>query len=228
MDIVKRKIRFAGVLFLVGMIAGIFSVVPAIDSAEYLTEAATSSNQVIIAAIFQFIMSLAYIWIAILLYPIIKSFGESLAIGFLSFRIIAASLVILGTILLLSILALSHEFIKYLPQDTSNFEAIGNVLKASRDNVNHVFMVLVLCTGNLMLYILLIKSKLIPQWLSVWGLICALLSAIASVLVLFAIVDIITPEYMILNLPTALQEIVLAIWLIVKGFNKNVFQIKNA
>jgi hypothetical protein len=203
MDLVKRKTRFAGLLFIVGMVCGIFSVTPAIDSAEYLTEAAANSNQVIIGAIFQFIMSLSYFGIVILLYPIIKRFGKSLAIGFLSFRIIAATLVIFGTILLLSILALSQEFVKYLPQSTSYFEALGNVLKTSRDYINHVFMILVLCTGNFMFYILLIKSKLIPQWISVWGLIGAMLSVIASVLVLFRIVDIITPEYMILNVPTA-------------------------
>ena len=49
-----------------------------------------------------------------------------------------------------------------------------------------------------------------------------MLSAIASVLVLFRVVDIITTEYMILNIPTALQELILAIWLIVKGFDKRV------
>ena len=88
-------------------------------------------------------------------------------------------------------------------------------------------MILVLCTGNFMFYILLIKSKLIPQWLSAWGLIGAMLSAIASFLVLFRIVDIITPEYMILNVPTALQELILAIWLIVKGFDNKVLLMVN-
>jgi hypothetical protein len=227
MDIVKRKTRFAGLLLITGLVAGVFSVAPAIDSAEYLTEAAANSNQVIIGAIFQFIMALAYIGVVILLYPIIKSFGKSLAIGFMSFRVIAATLVIFGTILLLSILALSQEFINFSPQKSSDFEALGNVLKTSRDYVNHVFMILVLCTGNFMFYILLIKSKLIPQWLSVWGLIGAMLSSIASVLVLFRIVDIITPEYMILNVPTALQELILAIWLIVKGLDKKILLIEN-
>ncbi len=222
MDIVKLKTRLAGLLLVAGMVAGIFSVAPAIDSAEYLTEAAANSNQVIIGAIFQFIMSLTYIGVVILLYPIIKRFGKSLAIGFLSFKVIAATLVIFGTTLLLSILALSHQFENYLPQNTSDFEPLGNVLKVSRDYINHVFMIIVLCVGNFMFYILLIKSKLIPQWLSIWGIIGAMLSSIASVLVLFRIVDIITTEYIILNVPTALQELILAIWLIVKGFDKKV------
>ena len=71
MDSIKRKTRFVGLLFIFGMIAGIFGVAPAINSTDYLREALTYSKQVIIASVFQFIMSLTYIGIAILLYPII-------------------------------------------------------------------------------------------------------------------------------------------------------------
>ena len=214
------KIRLAGSLLLIGMLAGIFSVSPAIDSTNYLTEAAANPNQVNIAALFQFAMSLAYTGFAILLYPIIKRFSSSLSIGFLSFRIMAVSLSIIGTTLLLSILALSEVFVQNLSQDASAIEALGHVLKTSRDYINHVFMVLVLCAGNFMLYVLLLNSKLIPKWLSIWGMVGAFLSIVASVLVLFRMVDIITPQYLILNVPTALQEIILGIWLIIKGFNK--------
>lgn len=225
MDIVRRNTIIAGVLILVGMVAGIFSVVPAIDSTEYLTKASANTYQVIIGAIFQFLMSIAYLGFAILLYPILKKYNERLALGFLSFRLIATILIIIATILLLSILTLSHEYVKLLPKDTTYFETLGNLLKIVRDLINHVFMILVLCIGSLMFYILILKSKLIPHWLSLWGLLGASLSAIASVLVLFRVLDIITPEYLILNMPTALQELVLAIFLIIKGFNKSVNQI---
>lgn len=209
------------------MIAGIFSVAPAIDSSKYLTEAAANSNQVIVGAIFQFIMALAYLGIGILLYPIIKRFSSSLAIGFFSLRIIAASLVIFGTILLLSILTLSQEFVKSASQNIMEFEALGNLLKITRDYINHVFMILVLCFGNFMLYLLLIKSKLIPLWLSLWGLLGGLLSAIASIMLLFQVFEVITTEYLILNMPTALLELILGIWLMMKGFDKRALLIES-
>ncbi|WP_459212139.1 DUF4386 domain-containing protein [Aquimarina rhabdastrellae] len=217
----QLKIRYAGLLFIAAMIAGILSVAPSIDSTKYLTEAAANSNNVIVDAFFQFMMSLAYLGVAILLYPILKKFDGSLAIGFLSFRIIAATLVIFGTILLLSILALSHEFVYNSPQSALDLKALGNVLKIKRDYINHVFMVLVLCIGNLMLYVLLIKSNLVPIWLSIWGLLGTLFSGIASILILFQSIDIITPEYIILNIPTAILELVLGIWLILYGFNSS-------
>lgn len=227
MDSIK-EIRAAGLLLLVGMAAGIFSVAPAIDSENYLTEAAEHSTQTILAAVFQLVMSLAYIGFAILLYPAIKRFGKSLSVGFLSFRIIAASLSIIGTILLLSTLALSQQYSKNPLPDPSGLEVTGNVLKISRDYINHVFMILVLCIGNLMLYVLLFQSKLIPQWLSVWGMAGAFLSVAASILVLFQKVDIITYEYLALNVPAAIQELMLGVWLIIKGFDKGMIKEKAA
>lgn len=223
-----KEIRLAGLLILAGMAAGIFSVAPAIDAANYLTEAAKHPDEAILAAVFQFVMSLAYIGVAILLYPNIKRFGSSLSIGFLSFRIIAVSLSIIGTTLLLSVLALSQEYSQNPLQDRQSLEVWGNVLKTSRDYINHVFMVLVLCAGNFILYVLFFKSKLIPQWLSVWGMTGAFLSVTASMLVLFRKVDIITYEYLALNVPTAVQELVLGVWLIAKGVDKRVIKEKAA
>lgn len=217
---IEKKTRIVGLFLFIGLIAGIFSIAPAIDATNYLTEAATNSNQVIIAATFQFIMSLVYLGVAILLYPIIKPYSQSLSIGFLSFRIIAVTLSIIGTTLMLGLLILSENYIKGTSENFFEIQTLADTLKSSRDTVNHIFMILVLCTGNIMLYVIFIKSKLIPKWISVWGITGAVLSIIASGLVLFSILDIITVEYIVLNVPTAILDIVLGIWLMFKGFNK--------
>lgn len=218
---IKNKSRIAGILIIVGFIVGLLSVVPVVDSKEYLIKAAESSNEVIIASIFQFILSIAYIGFAVLLYPLLRNIDKSLALGFLSFRITASTLLIVGTIILLSILAVNHEYVNNHSTISLELEAIGNLLKITRDLTNHVFMVLVLGTGNILFYILLLKSSLIPRWISVWGILAASLSSLASILVLFQTIEIITSEYIILNVPTALQELVLASWFIVKGLAIN-------
>lgn len=228
MGLVKRTGRVTGFLFLGAMLAGIFSVAPAVDGAAYLTEAAANPHQVIMAAICQFIMGLAYLGIAVLVYPLVKGFGSSLSTGFLSMRIIVATLVVIGTILLPAILVLSQKYVEKPSHDVLTFEILGHVLKSTRDHINHVFMILVLCMGNLMLYTLFLKSRLIPKWLSVCGLIGNVLSATASVLVLFQAVEIITTEYLCLNAVTALQELILGIWLIAKGFDKNVIEVRTS
>lgn len=223
MDKIK-KTRLAGLLIIIGMISGIFSVAPAIDSIDYLTEASQNSSEVILAAIFQFILSISYIGFAVLIYPIIKHFNRSLAIGFFSFRIIAISVSVIGTILLLSTLTLSEYFVQNAPQETTYFSILGLVLKDTRDTINHIFMVLLLCSGNIILYILFISTSLMPRWIAIWGIGAAILSMFASGLILFNMMEIITPEYLSLNVPTALFELFLGGWLIFKGFNKNIIE----
>ncbi len=215
----RRITIVAGVLYIIGMLAGILSVVPAIDAADYLIKAAENVNQVIIGAVFHFIMSIAYIGVAITLFPILKEYNKSLALGFLSFRIIATVFLIMGVISLLLLLNLSHQYVKAAPSDLVFFQAVGELLRSGRDLSNHVAMIISLNIGGIMFYILLFQARLIPKWLSAWGLIGAILAIVASLLVMFKIVEIITPFYIALNVPLALQELVLAIWLIFKGFN---------
>ncbi len=66
---------------------------------------------------------------------------------------------------------------------------------------------------------MLFKSRLVPRFLSVWGIVGALMYMLAGYLVLFG-VEAMSPILIILSIPLALNEMVLAIWLIVKGFNK--------
>ncbi len=218
MDNISCKARLIGGLVLAALLAGIFSIVPAIDSADYLSEAAKNSSQTMMGALFQFLMALFYLAIAVLLFPILEKFGKSLAIGFLALRILAATLVVFGTILLSSILALSQQYIQSPPQNLHMFEVIGATLKAARDSTNHVYMILALCSANALMFILFVKSRLLPLWISLWGLTGAVFTGIASILILFQVVDVISVQYLALNVPAALLEIVFAVWLLVKGF----------
>jgi len=209
-----------GVLYILGFVAGIVSIAPVVDNSDYLAKSAVNSNQINTAAYFQFLMAFFYIGIAIILFPLLKIYNERLAIGFLSFRIIAVLFVLIGTIILLLILKLSQEYVKMSPSDSSYYHVIGNLLKTARDLVNHVGMIIMLCIGGIMLYIIMIQSGLIPMWISVWGLLGSSIAIIASVLVMTKFLEILTPTYMILNIPIVLQEIVFAVWLIVKGFKQ--------
>jgi hypothetical protein len=102
-------------------------------------------------------------------------------------------------------------------------------LSKTAENANQIingavfqFIMALAYLGFALFYILMIKSKLIPLWLSIWGAVGALLSVLASLLVLFGSIDIITSGYIILNIPSALLELVLALWLIIKGFDKSI------
>jgi hypothetical protein len=218
----RKATAIAGVLIITGMVAGILSISPALDAPDYLTKASANANQVITEAFFQFVIAAAYVGIAVVLYPFLKRYNESLALGFLSFRIIAAVFLIAGMTSALLLLELSQQFVKAGGLDSTYFQTVGGLLRTGRDLVNHVAMPWSLIVSALMLYFILYQTKLVPRWLSGWGLVGTTVSIWATLLVMFHLIEIITPTYIILAIPWALQEMVLAVWLIVKGFNPSV------
>jgi hypothetical protein len=77
-----------------------------------------------------------------------------------------------------------------------------------------------------MYYYLFFQSRLIPRWLSGFGIAAITLMMAACVLSLFS--DNAITGYTLLVLPIALQEMVLAVWLIVKGFSPSAFASRSA
>ena len=67
--------------------------------------------------------------------------------------------------------------------------------------------------GALMFYVLLYQSRLVPRWLSTWGLAGAALYIVAPLGSMFGL------SLGFFMAPLALQEMVMAVWLIAKGFN---------
>jgi len=221
MDSNRKKTIIAGVLYFTGTVAGVLSIAPAVDASDYLFKASLNEPQVLLAALFQFIMTIAYLGFAITLYPILNKIKESLALGFLSFRIIAAVLNSIGFIILLLLLSLSREFVRAGAPESSYFQTLGDLLRSGRDMVNHVAMILASSVAGLMFYILLYQTKLIPRWLSAWGLSGTVFTIFASLLVMFQTIIVLSTTYIVLNLPLILLEMVLAIWFIVRGFDSN-------
>ncbi len=219
MNTYRKTAMYTGLLYIIVFAAGILSIVYVIEKPDYLIMVSENANQVFLGAFFQLVMVPAYIGIALLLYPILKQYNERLSLGFVGFRFIAGAFHILGIISLPLFLILSREFVKAGAPDLSYFHTLGNLLRTGRDLLNHVGMIISLSIGGLMLYSVLYRSKLVPRWLSGWGLVGTALTILASLLFMFRLIDLVTPFYLIINLPLAVQEIVFALWLIFKGFN---------
>jgi len=219
MDSYRKMARLAGILIIVGMIAGILSVVPSVESSNYLTEVSANQYQVLIGAFFQLTLVPIYIGFALLLFPLLRRYSESLAIGFVSFRIIAGIFQLIGVIVLPLFLFFSQEYLKSSISDMVHFQILGDVLKLVRDLVNHVGMMLATGLSNLILSYMFYKTRLVPRWLSIWGFIGNSLAMLASILILFQFIDVIAPNSIVLTIPLVLQEFALAIVLIAKGFN---------
>ena len=218
-----RKIAIiVGVLFIIGTVAGILSAVflnPILGDPDYLAKTAENKNQVIIGVLFVLTMGLALAMVPVTIFPVLKKHNETLAVGYVVFRGgLETVTYILLAISQLALIPLSQEYIKAGTSGTPYFQAIGNLLMGVQNSVNNI-LIIVFCLGALMFYSLLYRSKLTPRWLSGWGLVAILLHFSTSFLLMFAIIEDWSPILMGLNLLILLQEMVMAVWLIVKGFN---------
>lgn len=215
----RRGTAIAGVLVIVGMIAGALSIVPVLEESDYLVLISTHESEVILGAGLQFIMIPACVGFALYLYPTLRIGNEALSLGFVGFRLIAGMFHFIGVILLPLFLVLGQGVVQAGGSDASYLGVLGELLRTGRDLVNHVALIVSLSMGDLLLFYILYQSRLVPRWLSAWGFIGTGLTMLASFLVLFRLADVVTPLYLAMNAPLALQSLVLAMWLITRGFD---------
>jgi hypothetical protein len=213
----RKTAIIVGVLFIIATVASLLSTSftqSILDAPDYLIKISANQNQVIVGVLFQFIAAATSAGIAISLYPILRRHNEGLALGSVGFRLIEGVFYIVAALGLLSLLSLSQEYVKAGAPAGSNFQILGTLMLAARNWANFVFGVLSFCLGALMYYYVFFQSRLIPRWLSGWGLVGAALLLSMALLILFGE----TPSgtTLLLALPIALQEMVLAVWLIVK------------
>lgn len=222
----SRKIAIiAGVLFIIATVAALLSTAftkPILDATDYLNKISSNENRIAIGALFQFIAAAASAGIAISLYPILKKYNQGLALGSVGFRIIEGMLGIAGVICLLLLTTLSQEFLKAGAPGSSYFQTSGALLLAGRDWMGNVAGLLAFGLGALMYYYIFFQTRLVPQWLSGWGFVGIILMIVTGILVMFRVIGPMSTTQVILALPIGVQEMVLAVWLIVKGFNPSV------
>jgi hypothetical protein len=211
----------AGVAFLVATLAqlvGVALVSPIVSTPVDLTKISADENQVLLGAFFQFIGAVACPAIAIALYPVLRRYNEGLALGSVGFRLIEGTLHVLIAVCLLLLVSLSQETATVGTSGSAAFQAQSALLMAGREWLGPL-SVLTFGLGGLMYYWVFYRSRLVPGWLSVWGLVAIPLVMLSALLVMFQQIDNFSTTQIVLALPIAVQEMVLAVWLIAKGFN---------
>jgi hypothetical protein len=216
----RKTAIIVGVLFIAATVAGIISVVfgPNLDAPDYLANLSANENQVLIGGLFEFTMAVLIAGIPIFMYPILKKYNEALALGYVVFRTIEVVFFTVCAISLLTLLTLSQEFVIAGVPDASYFQTLATLLLAVREWGGGVFSTIVFSLSALMLNYILYRSKLIPRWLSGWGLIGATLYLGSGFLPLIGH-DPRSMIYLLMEAPLGLNEMVFAVWLIIRGFN---------
>lgn len=223
----KLNARIIGVLYIVATVAAIIGLIlynPILNDPDYLVSGAKNENQIILGAIFELILACSAIGTAIMLYPYIRKQNESIARGYVCFRFFEAVLIVIGIVSVLSLLTLSQVFVSSDNPSISAYQTSGALLLAVHDWTFILGPNFMLGVNTLMYSYLLYQSKLVPRFISVIGLAGATMIIIAALLEMFGVIQQVSTWGTILAIPIFSFEMILAVWLIVKGFNAKMLQ----
>jgi len=229
MNLYRKYAISAGVLFIIYTSVEILSFLflGPTTATNYLVSVSENAGLVGTGALLLFIGGACAVGIAISLYPVLKKFNAGLALGAVGFRISEGVLHFVSVCGLLSLITLSQQFVKAGAPDSSYFQTLGVLIYEGHRWVGNVAGLLAFSIGALLYYIIFYRTKLVPRWISVWGLVAAITSIVSCVLATVGFIAPFSTEQVVIAIPMLPQEMVLAAWLIVKGFNPSVIASKS-
>ena len=211
----------AGILYITGTAAGVLSKVVAIapvsDAHDRLAAGVQHSGAVVTCALLVLVMGLSLALVPVVLFPVLRRVDEVLALGYLVVRgAVETACYVLSAVSLLLLLPVGQAMSAGPGTASPAGVRLGNLLLDQVD-VGAV-TALVFCLGGVMFYLLLYRSRIVPRWIVVWGLAAIPFYVAAYVLAMYGVIGTDSPAQSFLYTPLALQEMVLAIWMIARGF----------
>ncbi len=216
----RRTAKVVGALFLIAMVASLSGgglVESVLSAPDYLVAMAEHETRVIIGVLLELINGIAVVGIGVLMFPILKLYNETTALGYLALRVIEAVFCCVIVISPLSLIALSREYAQAGTLDAAYIQAIRTLSVAERAGMASLLIPVFLSLGGLVLYAALYQSRLLPRYIAVWGFIGAALILLLNLLLTFNVA--VGMVALVLALPIISNEIFLGVWLMVKGFN---------
>lgn len=220
----KRADKLVGVLFILAAfsaVAGVILYDPILNGSDYLINGSKHANRVIWGALMELILVVSVVGTATTMFPILRRYNETIALWHVCFRFLEAIVIMIGVISVLSLLTLSQEFVAAGAPDVATFQTSGTILKAIHEWTFMLGPNFMLGINTLMYSYIFYKTKLVPKFIPILGMTGAALVFICALLVMFDIIEQVSVWGGLLALPVAANEMILAVWLIMKGFNSS-------
>jgi hypothetical protein len=208
--------RVVGVIYLAGFVVGIagnLMIQSILGETNRLSAISANSMTLAIGASLWLMAVAGDAAHGVLMFPILKQHSERMAIGYLVARIVDAVFIAIMVLFVLIQIPLGSEHLKAsFPGGTSYLQSLSILFKQSQQYSYEIGMIS-LGLGGLMLCYTFYITKLVPQWLALWGIVgyasifCGMVSAIMG----SGLGD-------VSSIPGGLWEVFIGVWLIVKGF----------
>ena len=215
----RRTALIVGLLFIVADIATFAgdALLRFSGGADYLSQLHANAGLAAAGILAKVISALAGAGIAVALYWVLKRASVGMALGSVVFRTLETAFYLVGAMSLLALLKVSQQLAVAGVADRASLQATGDALLSVRAYAAPLLAVIAFCVGSFLYNLLFFRARLVPRWLSVFGMVALLSLTTAWALSLFT-GDRIT-SYIPLAFPIFVQELVLAAWLIARGFD---------
>ncbi len=215
----RKTALLIGVFFILATAMGVSNGImlgPLIGGADYLATMSQNASAVGLALLLNLIMAGAVVAIAVVIYPVLKRSHETLAVGYLAARIVEGIFLAFAGISWLALAKLGYEIGVADASDVGQIQILGDMVKSTGTTTFTLGAEITFGFTALILNYVFMQTKLVPRWISIWGFVGgALLLALGAMKILGLPVSAVEIAF---TVPIALNEMVLAVWLIVKGF----------
>lgn len=196
----KTSARAAGALFITATVSGVLSLI-------LLEPAGTPAGRITAGALLVLVMAGAIALIPAMLFPVLKQHNEAMAVGYVVARTLEVVLVLPAAITPLMLVTV----------DAARLDTV-RALSETKDVWTYSGSSFFFLLSVLLLNSLLYMAKLVPRWISGWALLAVVPYLADAGLVMFGVHTVSSAVHSVLVVPLALNEMVLAVWLLTKGF----------
>lgn len=216
----RTTARVVGSLFLTATAAGVLSAVllGSLDNRYSPRSIAENAHTMSAGALMVLVMAGAIALIPPTLFPVLKEHGEAPALGYVAARIVEIVLLLPAAIGPLILVAMGTTRSQAGAPDIAAQLDTVRVLSQTYEVWGQASSSFFFCIGALLLNYLLYRSRLVPRWIAGWALIAVVPYLAGACLVMFGVLNPSSAVHTILFSPLALNEMVLAGWLLTKGF----------
>lgn len=210
-----------GWLFVLATIAGVLSVLTmssTLGDENLLAAVESGQGSLLFGNMLIFIMLAAMTGTAALLWPVLRRHSETLALGYVLARTLEVVTIAIGLVAALLLIPLSWS-VAADGAAVAGADVLAETLKAASDWTGYLGAQMVFSISALILNWAFFRYRLLPRWLSVWGLVGVPPMFLSGLLVMFESLNSSSSMLNALVIPLAIQEMVMAAWMIVNGFD---------
>ena len=217
----RKTATIVGALFIIATVTSLATVPflgSALDGHDFILKITDNENGVMMASLLMTVLATSLVAIGALMFPVLRKHFEGLGMAYAGIRLVEGIFIVLSSVCLLGMLSMGQDYAAgHLDQASS--QSMGALLISMRDWSLMFGTLFFLSLGGLVLNYVLYRSRLVPRWLSAWGLVGDVGILIYGIMGIFGTDTNGFDTASLLAAPIGVQEMVFAAWLIIKGFN---------